>query len=264
MAGYHLRLARLIRLIKRLFSEKNFENQQKRHLNFENLSAYEKTFMALEGRLRGRPDKIRVINENELLIEDYKTGEIYDGFLLKPSIRRQMLLYSFICQETFKIKNIRFVVIPLSVEEAYVESVDLEEAKHIAEELDLTLKTLNKEIKEIILKNKTIYSLATPSLTGCRFCSFKFFCEKFWENRELQLEKDSFSIQGKIVDYKQYGKFTNIYMDCNLSKMVIIKNFNLEKDLFLNGKIRVTDLHLQIDDDYYITVPTYRSSIFKL
>lgn len=262
--GYHLRLARLIRLIKRLFSEKNFENQQKRHLNFENLSAYEKTFMALEGRLRGRPDKIRVINENELLIEDYKTGEIYDGFLLKPSIRRQMLLYSFICQETFKIKNIRFVVIPLSVEEAYVESVDLEEAKHIAEELDLTLKTLNKEIKEIILKNKTIYSLATPSLTGCRFCSFKFFCEKFWENRELQLEKDSFSIQGKIVDYKQYGKFTNIYMDCNLSKMVIIKNFNLEKDLFLNGKIRVTDLHLQIDDDYYITVPTYRSSIFKL
>ncbi|MCM3195815.1 PD-(D/E)XK nuclease family protein [Priestia megaterium] len=257
--GYNMRLTRLIRFI-----QKNVNTNGKKQQTLKNKGGIEKTYEVFNGKLKGKPDRIRKSNDHEIIIEDYKTGQILEAGSLKPHIRRQMLLYSFICQEAFKVSKIRSIVIPL-FGQPYEEEVDLLEAKSIANDAITILNDVNRQIEEVNSGLKSLLDLATPSKNACRYCSFKFVCGRFWGNHELRLSKDSFNVEGKVLGYKQYGKFTNIYIDCNLSKIVILKNINEIAGSLLGETIKLIDLQLEDNDDlYFIAVPTYRTIGFKL
>lgn len=137
----------------------------------------ETEFVARKGRLRGRPD--RVVWENqELVIEDYKTGSIYEvdrelSAELKPSYRRQMLLYAVIVHETLNEWPGHARVIPLSgaVEEL---SVDAGEALTLAEEVLTLLETYN----ELVSRGSDVP--ASPGERVCGVCPYQLNCEEHW------------------------------------------------------------------------------------
>ncbi len=174
--GYALQRARVLRRAEALLGRRRTVGR-----GGDSGAFSERGYRAYGGRMRGRADLVRSV-QGRVEIEDYKTGEIYEEAeiggaqaLLKPRLRRQLLLYAAMHHsETGEWPRSGHIV-PLAGERASIE-VDPYEA---AQEAEAALELLDR-FNAQVARGQGSGSLASPSEDACRLCSFKAFCEPFW------------------------------------------------------------------------------------
>lgn len=179
---------------------------------------------ACKGYLSGTLDRIVHFHGGNALIEDYKTGEIYDdNNQLKPNIRRQMLLYATLCHSALQTEKITLRVVPLHGN-VYEEIVDLAEAKLLTDEALQLLNRVNEQIQQISLGYLSPKSLAQPSIESCLSCPFKFRCKTFWSKKhESVSDSGYFDIVGQLTRFAKLGKSLNLVLSSKeFTKSVII------------------------------------------
>jgi RecB family exonuclease len=252
--GYYIRLARL-KLIGR-----NLWNDRKNAVIRKSRQFLEQSVNVFDGKLKGRPDRFLFISQNELLIEDYKTGLIYDEDLkLSEGIRQQMLVYSAILHQLYPNSSIRFRVIPLKGA-AYEELVNIEEAVQLAEEAVNLLEKINLDLSDIVNANKSFDDLAQPSFDNCVHCSYKPKCNKFFQQEFT--DQKFISMKGKFVSYALKGSgFLEIILknEFNNQNVVIRKLPGDQYDCFgaLNEQSTIIITELVKKEDYI-----YESSLY--
>jgi len=252
--GYYMRLARL-KLIGR-----NLWNDRKNAIVRHSRQFLEQHVNVFNGMLKGRPDRFIFISQNELLIEDYKSGHIYDEELkLSEGIRQQMLLYSAILHQLYPNSSIRFRVIPLKGA-AYEELVRIDEAVQLAEEAVNLLEKINLDLSDIVNANKSFDDLAQPSFENCVYCSYKFKCNKFLKQEFT--DQKFIAMKGKLVSYvfKESG-FLEVILknEVNNQNVVIRKLPGDHYDFFgtLNEQSTIIITELVKKEDYIFEASLY-------
>lgn len=252
--GYYIRLARL-KLIGW-----NLWNDRKNAVIRKSRQFLEQSVNVFDGKLKGRPDRFLFISQNELLIEDYKTGLIYDEDLkLTEGIRQQMLVYSAILHQLYPNSSIRFRVIPLKGA-AYEELVNIGEALQLAEEAVNLLEKINLDLSDIVNTNKSFDDLAQPSFDNCVYCSYKFKCNKFFQQEFT--DQKLISMKGKFVSYALKGSgFLEIILKNEfINQSIVIRKLPGDKyDFFctLNEQSTIIITDLIKNEDYIYEASLY-------
>ena len=149
---------------------------------------------AFGGRLRGRADVIR--RSPETVIEDYKTGPVFDEAStdVNPHYRTQMLLYAVLEHETMGVWPKRATLVPLQGEPVVIE-VDPADATAAAKAALEALEDYNRKVADGV----QAIELAKPSPTACRFCSYAIECPAFWSSAdENWLDEGIVAVAGPI------------------------------------------------------------------
>jgi RecB family exonuclease len=150
---------------------------------------------AFGGKLRGRADVIRRSPEPE--IEDYKTGSLFEAGTdeVKPTYRRQMLLYAVLEHEATGVWPKSATLVPLQGERISIE-INPDEASAAAEE---ALRALD-EYNSAVDRGVDAIDLAAPSPSACRFCPYAIECPAFWLSAgPLWLQEGIVALAGELL-----------------------------------------------------------------
>ncbi|QQE78384.1 PD-(D/E)XK nuclease family protein [Alicyclobacillus sp. SO9] len=204
--GYNIRYYRLQASALQTFERRSTNTNRSDMSNVDILA--ERELKSSNGRLVGRPDRMIYREHGDAIIEDYKTGEIYDGNELRAHIRRQMLLYTFLCVESFDVHNVTFRVIPMNGV-VYEENVDLAEAVRFGDSVFDTLDSINTSLLEISRGEKLFNELAQPSAESCAFCPYRNRCDTYWSS--MTTSNGSFlDVEGRIDSVSSSSHYTEI------------------------------------------------------
>ena len=256
--GYFIKLSRLKIVGEKLWrSRKQTKTSSSRQF-------VEQYINSPDGKLRGRPDRYIFVSPNELLIEDYKTGLIFDEKnKLYENIRLQMMLYASIFHETYPDFTIRFRIIPLKGM-PYEETVDIDCANKVFQDAMVLLHNLNEVIEGIKDSTNSYDDLASPSLESCEYCLYKFRCNSFFESNLQDLLFHT--IKGTILSIEQKDQYLEIVLSVDsISNIVIIRRLTIEKHIILRSVSRSTSIILTElekvfeNDDKTIYQPTIKT-----
>ncbi|WML48485.1 PD-(D/E)XK nuclease family protein [Neobacillus sp. PS3-34] len=256
--GFYLRLSRLKILAKRLVASRSA------HIPVaSNLTLVETNIEIFDGKLKGRPDRIYVSN-NKIVIEDYKTGKIFDeSGNIFSTITSQMLIYSFVCSIVYQSENVIYRVINTD-NQIYEETVNLDIAEQEALKALRALELINNKIDETECDN--IFYLASPSKVQCGNCPFKFMCKPFWDSGiKDELSCNSFHIKGKLIGINIIDDNYELVIlsDKKLCKVIRVR-FDEKLADFVNSNILIVDLiKKQENQEYLITQPSPKTLIWR-
>ncbi|MDK2744412.1 MAG: PD-(D/E)XK nuclease family protein [Nitrospira sp. BO4] len=136
----------------------------------------ERQFVAVGGKLVGRPDLIR---HREVV--DYKSGAIFEydessqSDVVKAAYVRQLRIYGFLVKEVLGWWPTRGVLLPFAGAGVEV-PLEPKECMREAVEAVAVLDDYNSNITARALPEQ----LADPSATTCKWCSFKLVCTPLW------------------------------------------------------------------------------------
>lgn len=137
----------------------------------------EDEFVALQGKLIGKPDVVRP-GAGEIV--DYKTGGVLEhdeeanADVVKPAYVRQLRIYGYLVRQALGSWPVRGVLLPVAGPGVEIEltPADCEGAAFEAVSL------LNAYNAAVGAANAA--ALAAPSPQACKWCSFKLICDPFW------------------------------------------------------------------------------------
>lgn len=178
--GYSLRRARTVLRALSIWREVS-AGASRYAANLSAAGAAEERLSAFDGRLRGRLDKV-FTNRDGVHLIDYKTGSIYDERsegerqAIKADYVNQLLIYAAMYHNERGVWPVSAILEPL---EGSLEEITIypEEAIQAARKALDFLSKYNKMIADGAL----ISDFAAKTLEPCRLCSFKAFCEPFWD-----------------------------------------------------------------------------------
>ena len=158
----------------------------------------EEEFTAFSGKLVGRPD---VVRGDE--IQDYKSGAITEFSeetqkeVVKTAYVRQLRIYGFLVKEKLGAYPGRGLLIPLGGAAVEVELQPTDCEREATEAVAL-LDNHNSKLR----RSTTASELASPSAQGCKWCSFKSICPKFWESLSASWsgQLDGEAIEGNLIN----------------------------------------------------------------
>jgi hypothetical protein len=182
----------------------------------------ERQFVALGGKLVGKPD---VIRQQEVV--DYKSGAIleYDetsqSDVVKAAYVRQLRIYGFLVKEVLGWWPARGVLLPFAG--AGVE-VPLDPNECMAEAADAV--AILDDYNTRVAAGTTPEQLADPSPTTCKWCSFKLVCTPLWSAVSLDW---SGQLDGAVVEGLLDGPPRAIHGGASTSLAVEVQNGSEER-----------------------------------
>ncbi|MCT8140496.1 PD-(D/E)XK nuclease family protein [Anaerobacillus sp. CMMVII] len=213
----------------------NSEKRSERHF-------VEASFTSNNGKLKGKPDRVWIKNK-EIIIEDYKSGSIYDDEeKLHSSILEQMYLYAYLCSEGLSVESIKIRVIPLN-KEIFEEEIGLDEIQYVAQTAFDIVDNINNIIDNITDLKKSYNDLASPDEKNCLFCSFKFKCERYWEVNHFF--GNSFNIRGKVESIEKNPQYAviRIMSTVSIEKInLLVKHFKKNVCELIGKEVTICDL----------------------
>ncbi|WP_199619847.1 PD-(D/E)XK nuclease family protein [Paenibacillus alkalitolerans] len=228
--GYYMRLARLKVITHKLYQAR----KSNRSVIRTSGQFIEKQIEVFGGKLKGRPDRVVFVSSNEILIEDYKSGVIFDDeSRILISIKQQMLFYSAILHKAFPEKRLRFRIVPFKGQ-PYEEIVDIKQANALAEKVVELLNEVNSIITGIESSSRSFHDLANPEIQNCRICSFKFRCNRYFDHSFP--ESELVSIRGNFIDFEQ-NTITLSVTTTTINQIVKIRHLSEPKYVFLRTLI---------------------------
>jgi hypothetical protein len=124
------------------------------------------------------------------VIRDFKTGPILednatDEATIHPDYLVQIKPYAALYHETFGVWPSHVELVPVQGE-ALTTAVDEGECEELLQAAKRTRLEVNNRIKAVLLKGREgIPSLASPSVSNCRFCLWRPGCSAYREQSEI-------------------------------------------------------------------------------
>jgi len=128
--------------------------------------------------------------ESGRVIRDFKTGPILeengnDEASIQPDYLVQIKLYAALYHETFGLWPTHVELVPVQGE-ALTTAVDRGECNELLQAAKRKRVEVNKRIKDALLRGREgIKSLASPSVSNCRFCLWRPSCNAYCEQSEI-------------------------------------------------------------------------------
>lgn len=179
-SGYGIRRARTVHRALNMWQWSNIKVASEVNA----LNAYGMTehwLQAFGGRLRGRPDRI-IKREDGVRVVDYKTGSIYDerdgkeGRSVRKDYVDQLLIYAAMYYDLEGVWPVGAILEPLGGSSLEI-GINPEEAAQAAQKaLDLLT-----EYNEMVEVGVQVSDFSAKTTEMCGLCSFKAFCERFWD-----------------------------------------------------------------------------------
>jgi hypothetical protein len=140
---------------------------------------YELRVQSEDGLITGRIDRALATPQGAVL-QDYKSGAIFtlqegDTREVKPEYALQLRLYAALYHEATGTWPLRLELVPLSGDPQEV-PFTLEECLRLLESAKDLLNAVNEQLTRACGWDEIEASLATPSSSACRFCSFRPAC----------------------------------------------------------------------------------------
>lgn len=240
--GYNIRYYRLQALALQAY-ERRKGNQNRSEIQSVAILA-ERELKSSNGKLVGRPDRVIYQEHADAVIEDYKTGEIYDGNQLKPHIRRQMLLYTFLCVESFHVHNVTIRVVPMNGV-VYEENVDISEVFQLAKNIFETLDSVNRSLFDISRGARHFNDLAQPSTESCTFCPYRNRCDTYWSSI-THSNNSLIDVEGTIDSVNSSSNYTEIRLtSTNSGQSFVISAPNSYMDFHLEPSKTIRCIQLR-------------------
>lgn len=149
--------------------------------------------------LQGFPDRV-IRSRDGLIVEDYKSGNIYDNLgTVHPQYRQQLLFYAFLVHLRYGEWPSLVRLQPLEgtpYEEKPSSSEAVEYIKHAQMLLAQYQQTLRSIGDDPVAQ---MYGLASPSVTSCRRCPVRPWCEPYWESPTCAMDSDRKDVQGTVT-----------------------------------------------------------------
>jgi len=245
--SYNMRFHRLLALVMKVVDGRRADSDVLK-TGATCATVSEQELKSASGNLVGRPDRILAFENGDVVVEDYKSGEIYEDAELKPNIRRQMLLYAFLCQEALSAKQVIIRVVPLDGT-VFEESVSLSESAELANEALQLQKSVNNRLLRVFQQLMELSDLAAPSNVNCKYCPYKFRCDKYWgTDWSATLDSEPYvDVHGLVDMVLSESNYTQIKLRSEPKLVIVSKLPMLESDS-LQGYLRC--LHLKkVDED---------------
>lgn len=195
--GYYLAWASVQLRGRKLLAERAMSPDPARREGTRRLVLAEREFVAMDGKLVGRPD---LLSGTEII--DYKTGEIFEEDLnrhgtVKSAYVRQLHLYGYLVGEALGRRPRRGVLLPMVGDPI---EVHLDPAACEREALEAV--ALLDRYNQMISSNVRIADTASPSPQACKWCPYKLVCPAFWAsaNENWAGQLDGEAIVGTLRD----------------------------------------------------------------
>lgn len=242
-AAFHLSAA-----VRRVLDRTLFRN---RDVEVEGVSA--------DGQIVGRLDRITWEN-GALAVTDIKTGHVTDfEGRLRPELRVQLMLYSYLVHERFGQWPKTLRILPLRGDTVTV-PFSPAEAEELAGKMKRILATANQIIDCVRSGNVDESELASPSPDSCRFCRYRPTCESYWVARNAQPQGSwPRDISGAIVGIKPLGnKFHVIEIRATDGAMMVVRGIQESaiQRIVSGMSVRVCDLKAERAANIYSWRPT--------
>lgn len=239
---------RLSTAVRRILDRTSFRN---REVEIEGAST--------DGQIVGRLDRI-TWEDGALAVTDIKTGHVTDiEGRLRPELRVQLLLYSYLVHERFGQWPKTLRILPLRGDTVNV-PFSPAEAEELADRMKRILATANRIIDNVRSGNVNESELASPSPDSCRFCRYRPSCESYWVARNAQPQGGwPRDISGAIVGIKPLGnKFHVIEIRSADGGMMVVRGIQESAiERIVSGmSVRVCDLKAERAANVYSWRPT--------
>ena len=152
---------------------------------------YELRVQSEDGLIAGRIDRALATPQGAVL-QDYKSGAIFslqegDTHEVKPEYALQLRLYAALYYEATGLWPLRLELVPLSGDPQDV-PFSHEECLHLLSSAKNLLSAVNEHLARSDGWDAIEASLATPSATACRFCSFRPACAPYISAAQVAAE----------------------------------------------------------------------------
>jgi PD-(D/E)XK nuclease superfamily len=149
--------------------------------------------------------------ESGRVIRDFKTGSILeesgnDGAIIHLDYLVQIKLYAALYQETFGLWPTHVELVPVQGESLTI-AVDRSECEELLLAAKRKRLEVNNRIKTALLKGRDgIKSLASPSVSNCRFCLWRPGCVAYYERSETAGDSEwPADIRGTVAAIQPLG-----------------------------------------------------------
>jgi hypothetical protein len=147
--------------------------------------------------LLGRPDRVER-GPGGLSIIDFKSGWSVDDEM-RPSHRRQLLLYAYLWHETHGEWPTRGVIQKIDGTRLVLE-ITPSEACEVAEELLALVAAYNQAVE-----HSAVWELGSPSDEACKYCDYRPACRRFFETTGPEWEWYTKDLIGEVVSIDSFG-----------------------------------------------------------
>ncbi len=148
-----------------------------------------------DGMLKGRPDFF-VVERDQAFLKELKSSDLRSASGdLRAEYLEQLLFYSALLFDSFKIKSV--VAVLESVKgETYTMTITPQQAVEFKSKVVKALAAANKTISS----TKDVDELAIPSLDSCQYCDKRILCARFKRQQfSLGLKADDFVLDGTLI-----------------------------------------------------------------
>lgn len=258
--GYYLAWASMQLQGRRLLAERAMSPAAGCREGVRGFVLAEREFVAMEGKLVGRPDLVR---DSEII--DHKTGEILEEDsegheTVKSAYVRHLHLYGYLVGEALGRRPRRGVLLPMVGNPIEVH-LDPTACEREAYEAVALLDRYNR----MISSNARIADTASPSPQACKWCPYKVVCPPFWANVNEQWagRLDGEAIAGTVTDSPKFiqggqGISLSIVAEAGTRETKVLELFPLRREvhrdtprLAKGDRIRVTGLGRRQDGSLF-------------
>jgi len=215
--------------------------------------------VSTDGQIVGRLDRIAWEN-GALVVTDIKTGHINDlEGKLRPELRIQLLLYSYLVHERFRQWPNTLRILPLRGDPVNV-PFSPAEAEELADEMKRMLISANQVIDRIRGGGGDESELSSPSPDACRFCRYRPTCEAYWIARRKHPQASwPRDISGVIVGMRPLGnKFYVLEIRASDAATLVVRGIQevaLQR-IVSRMTVRICDLRAERAVNVYSWRPT--------
>ncbi|HIA03346.1 MAG TPA: hypothetical protein EYN66_15800 [Myxococcales bacterium] len=174
--------------------------------------SWNETAIGVEQDLCGTPDKIIRFANGTIKVIEYKTGSVLIGGSLKPEIRRQMLLYAYLCNHKFDEWPTELAVYSFHDGWLRVEYTPSHAIDAAADAVRL------RDKFNAAVENATTLDLAQPSPHNCLYCHFRTVCIPFQGALSADWAEYCTTIVGRIQRVDQ-GAYKSVRLFVEKSNM---------------------------------------------
>jgi CRISPR/Cas system-associated exonuclease Cas4 (RecB family) len=227
--------------------------------DFSRVTGAEVEGVSADRQIVGRLDRV-TWEDGTLAVADIKTGSVYDhegG--LRPELRVQLILYSYLVHEKFRQWPKTLRILPLRGDPITVPFTPAD-AETLATEVKRALTSANQLIQKIGLGVSDESELASPSPEACKFCRYRPTCESYWSARS---ERPGASwprdVSGMLIGVKPLGnKFHVLEIRGSNNATLVVRGIGeLALLRIRNGMpVRVCDLKAERAMNVYSWKPT--------
>jgi hypothetical protein len=239
---------RLSPKVRRVLNRTSYRN---RDLEVEGVSA--------DGHIVGRLDRI-TWEDGALAVTDIKTGHVTDfEGRLRPELRIQLMLYSYLVHERFGRWPKTLRILPLRGDPVSV-PFSPDEAQGLADKMKQILAATNQVIEKVRIGSIDESELASPAPDSCRNCRYRPTCEGYWiaRNSQPQLSWPR-DVSGSVSAIKSLGnRFYVVEIRTADAAMIVVRGIQESAilSIAIGMTVRICDLKAERAAKVYSWRPT--------